>query len=367
MKTFIWNLAICMITLTSTFGADTPEPNGPRLRDIVEEHYPDGTVYIGGTTGWEKLPKGDGTLLDREFSYVCPENDFKQHAIHPSPGIWNWSTADQWIQHCLDNGQVLRIHGPISPQCSRWTKEDSRTAEELSKNLDEFMTALSKRYNGYPHVKWMDVVNETVLPSGAWFGPKDGVGEWENPWPKIGFDETHPLRPPLYIKQAFEIANRYAPDIEQIINQHGGMEEKMWDKVKATVRYLRENNLRVDGIGWQAHINVGWEKKSLNIRRLKELIKWAHGNNLSFHVTEMNVWLDPSNPDYEAQADTFAAVLKALLENRQTGQVTWNTWNLSDATAWEENRDKKGCIFFDDMSPKPAYYAIRKTLLEEAN
>ena len=363
MKTLLLNTAALMAACLSTFGLEPPEPDGPRLREILERHDPSGSLYMGGTTGWGKRASGAGIILDREFNYACPENDFKQQAIHPAPGIWRWTNADRWAQHCRENGQLLRLHGPISPQCSRWTKDDARTADELSRNLEEFMTALCKRYNGHPAVKWMDVVNETVLPNGSWFGPKPGTGEWENPWPLLGVDESHPLRPPLYIKRAFEIANRHAPDIEQIINQHAGMEEPMWDKVKATVLYLRENNLRVDGIGWQAHINVGWEKEPGNIRRLKNLIEWAHENNLSFHVTEMNVWLDPLNPDYKAQARTFAAVLMTLLKERHSGQVTWNTWNISDATAWSKNRAKRGCIFDEKMEAKPAYYAIQRVLL----
>jgi endo-1,4-beta-xylanase len=355
---------LLMLTLCTTVYGEPPEPSGSRLRTIVEKQFPEGGVYIGGTTGWNKLKDGDDILLNREFSTVCPENDFKQHTIHPSPGIWNWRLADHWIQHIRDNNQVLRIHGPISPQCSPWTKNDARTAEELRTNLNEFMTALCERYNGKPGIRWMDVVNETVLPNGSWFGPKDGTDDWENPWPLIGFDETHPLRPPLYIKQAFEISNHCAPDIQQIINQHGGMQELMWEKIKATVFYLREHGLRVDGIGWQAHIDVGWENEADNLKRLTQLIRWAHDNRLSFHITEMNVWLDPETPDYEAQARTFSAVLNILLASRHTGEVSWNTWNLSDVNAWEKERHKRGCIFFDDRSAKPAYYAIQKVLLE---
>ena len=37
-----------------------------------------------------------------------------------------------------------RLHGPISPQCSKWAKDDSRTAEELKQNLFEYMTAQCK-------------------------------------------------------------------------------------------------------------------------------------------------------------------------------------------------------------------------------
>ena len=350
------------VLLCSNAIADPPEPNGPRLRDIIEKNTALHGFYIGGTTGHEKLHKGPGTILAREFNYACPENDFKQNRIHPWPGKWNWDSADSWIEFCKEHNQQIRIHGPISPQCSEWAKNDSRTAEELSRNLEEFMTALCKRYNGNPQVRWMDVVNETVLPNGRWFGPKDGTDDWENPWPLIGFDETHPLRPPLYIKQAFKISNRYAPDILQIINQHGSMEQPMWKKVKALIPYLRESGLRVDGIGWQAHIDVGWEKVPENPEKLHALIDWAHENGLSFHITEMNVWLDPAKPDYEAQSDTFAAVLNVLLDHHDTGEVTWNTWNISDATAWIQNRDKRGCLFDESMTAKPAYYAIQKNL-----
>ena len=45
---------------------------------------------------------------------------------------------------------------------------------------------------------------------------------------------------PLYITKAFEIANKYAPNISLVFNQHGGMEPKMWDNVKKTILYLRD-------------------------------------------------------------------------------------------------------------------------------
>ncbi len=337
-------------------------PDGRRLREIVAEKFPGGSFYIGGTTGWKKRPEGSGVIIDREFNYVCPENDYKQSTAHPEPGKWNWELGDAWVKHCEQTKQVIRLHGPISPQCSRWAKDDARTAEELQENLVEFMTAQCKRYDKYEHVKWMDVVNETISRNGEWFGPKKGTDKWENPWPKLGYDETHPLRPPLYIKLAFEIANEHAPNTKLIINQHGGMEPKMWAKVRALVSYLREQNLRVDGIGWQAHIDTGFEKKPEHMKELHDLVEWAHANKLSFHVTEMNAWLKGEKKDYNAQAETFAAILSALLEHRDNGEVTWNVWNITDALAWTKNRDKHGTLFDFDGKAKPAYYAIQKVL-----
>jgi len=342
--------------------ADGPMPEGRRLRAIVVEKFPDGNFFIGGTTGWAKRARGSGVIIDREFNYVTPENDFKQSTAHPAPGKWNWERGDAWVKHCAEQNQVIRLHGPISPQCSQWAKDDRRTAEELKQNLIEYMTEQCKRYDKYAHVKWMDVVNETVTRNGKWFGPKEGVDQWENPWPKIGFDEEHPLKPPLYIKMAFAIATEHAPNTKLIINQHGGMEEAMWEKVKALVPYLREQGMRVDGIGWQAHVDTGFENEEGNMERLYELIDWAHSNKLSFHVTEMNSWLKGSNKDYEAQAKTFAAIVKALLEHRDNGEVTWNVWNITDGLAWTKNRDKEGTLFDVNGKAKPAYYSIQNLL-----
>jgi GH35 family endo-1,4-beta-xylanase len=227
------------------------------------------------------------------------------------------------------------------------------------------MTALCKRYNGVPQVKWMDVVNEIIEPrKNVWFGPKRGTDKWENPWTLLGFDTSDPLQPPRYIKLAFEIANQHAPEIEQIINQHGSVRPEVWDRIFDLVDYLRGHGLRVDGIGWQAHVNLGWEKEGTNLKDFEALITRAHAKDLSFHVTENNVWLRKKK-DYAAQAETFATILRTLISKRHSGVVTWNVWNLSDDDSWARNKHLDGCIFDYDYAPKPSYYALRQVLLEQ--
>jgi len=351
------------VMLAAGLSAAPPVPGGERLRQVVAENFADGRVFIGGTTSWWGLKGSAGVVLAREFSYATPENTFKQHNIHPEPGVWRWDGVDGWIRFAQRHGQTIRVHGPVSPQCSVWAKTDTRTAEELEKNMTAYFTALCKRIDPVSCIRWMDVVNETVSRDGSWFGPSPGTDEWENPWPKIGFDESVPLRPPLYIKRAFEIAKRHAPHKKLVFNQHGGMEPAMWEKAKATVEYLREQGLRVDGIGWQAHVAVGFEKEDGNLARLRSLIDWTHARGMEFHVTEMNVWIkDAEDPGLlKAQAETFSAVVRILLEHRGGGVVTWNTWNLRDP-GHNKKRKRHGCIFNDDFTPRPAYHAIRKLL-----
>ena len=95
----------------------------------------------------------------------------------------------------------------------------------------------------------MDVVNETVLRNGNWF-KKPGDSSWENPWTQIGFNEDGI---PLYIIKAFEIANRYAPNVKLVYNHNGGMEKPMWLKVINTIKYLRNLGFLM---AWRQEIGV---------------------------------------------------------------------------------------------------------------
>jgi GH35 family endo-1,4-beta-xylanase len=341
-------------------GAELPVPSGPRFKDLAPI---DGSarLLVGASIDVKCLETQSEANLKRDFQFLTPANEFKQAAVHPEPGVWRWKKADQMSEYCAQRGYLVRLHAPLSPQCSAWAEEDHRTPEELLQNLEEYMTAVCQRYNGKPHVRWMDVVNETVTDKGEWFGPKPGVGKWQNPWTQIGFDDSHPLRPPLYIKRAFELANQHAPDIKLLINQHAGMEQSMWEKIKATVLYLREKGLRIDGIGWQGHVDAGWELDPDNLRRLNELIAWAHANQLEFHVTENTVWMKGKNIDNEAaQAATFAAIVRTLIQHRHDGVVTWNAWQLRDQDI--QRPELKGTMFHADGSPKQAYFAVQREL-----
>lgn len=339
------------------------EPAGRRLRDIVAEDYPEGSLFIGATDGSDSFTAGvtnDSLVLDREYMYVTPENDFKQHTIHPEPGAWDWSRPDPWMQHAAESDQVLRMHCPMGPQCSVWAREDHRTAAELEQNLREFMQAVCVRYNGEPRVLWMDVVNETVI-RGDWHRNKEGSETWECPWFLMGQDGD-PNETPRYVRIAFEIATRHAPDIKLVFNHHEGPNVgASWERIKRTVAYLRGLGLRVDGIGWQAHVDAGVDTPE-NLDMLRALIDWAHANDLEFHVTEASVWLKNGNTpeEREKQAATYASILGVLLEKRATGVVAWNTWHIADVRTW--HAEWFPALFDATYRAKPAYHAVQEVL-----
>ncbi|MBI9018164.1 MAG: endo-1,4-beta-xylanase [Phycisphaerae bacterium] len=355
--------------------ADSIERKGRGLRDIVAEKCPGDNVYIGAATGIGQTNGPIGKILKQEFSYLTPENDFKQHLIHPQPGKWNWKNADAWVKFAKENKQVIRIHGPISPQCSRWANDDSRTAKELETNLKEYMTAMCKRYNSHHKtVRWLDVVNETVSNSGKWMMPLAGTDKWENPWPKIGFEKDIPPQftalkdgVPLYIIQAFEIANKEAPNIKLVINQHGNLDEKVWAKIKDLVLYLRWRGLRVDGIGWQGHVKYmhdkNWSTDGKNLKYLSGLIAWAHKNKLEFHVTENNIHDKVTEPDKpEEYAQVIGNILKTVLAHRDTGVVTWNLWGINDRPHYNQKELVIRSLWDKNNVPNKSYYRVQEIL-----
>lgn len=357
---FVWVVFACALRVSTAADTYAPTLQGERFKDLVP-FDPTAQFIIGATFNYPHLGTAAEDIFKDDFQVLTPGNAFKQTAVHPRPGVWGWKKADAMVGYAKEHGYVMRLHAPISPQCSAWAEEDHRTAEELLQNLEEYVAGLCGRYKGEEFIRWIDVVNETITREGEWFGPKPGVGKWQNPWTQIGFDERHPLRPPIYIKRTFEIASKHVPDKKLLFNQHGGMEKAMWDRAKATVDYLRESNVQIDGVGWQAHVSAGWEKIPGNMQSLDRLIRWTHARGLEFHVTENTVWMDdPQIGTQKAQAETFRAIVAKLAEHSKRGVVVWNVWQLCDSHI--QRPQKKGTMFNTSFQPKQSYYAVQDVL-----
>ena len=321
---------------------------------------------IGATLNHHELGGEKEELFLKDFKFLTPANAAKQQRVYPRPGVWQWDRIEEFLEFSKGHNLTLRVHGPISPQASKWAKEDHRTAQELEKVMVEFMTASAIRYNEEPTVKYMDVVNETILPDGSWFGPKPGTNSWENPWLTIGLDENGF---PKYIVKAFEIATKYASNVKLVYNQNAGMQKPMWNKVKETILYLRSKGLRVDGIGWQGHLKLSRttgdfiENTDHALTELSKLIDWAHANDLDFHVTELDYKvIDKSKleDEFQTQAILYQKIVNVLQSKTGTGVVTLNLWDMGE-------RFKKPNIYFQSIydkeyNPTPAYNVIKNAL-----
>ena len=335
------------------------------FKNLIEK--PQNKLKIGATLNHYGLNSKKEELFLKDFKFLTPANAAKQSRLHPNPDVWQWDRTEDFLEFSKDNQLTVRIHGPISPQASKWAKEDHRTAKELEGVMVDFMTASAKRYNQEPNVKYMDVVNETILPNGDWFGPKKGTNLWENPWLKMGLDKNGF---PNYIVKAFEIATEHAPNVKLVYNQNAGMQKPMWNKVKETILYLRSKGLRVDGIGWQGHLKLSRttgqfvDNTDQAMLDLSKLIDWAHANNLDFHITELDYKVsDLSNlsNELQLQAELYQKIINVLQSKVDSGVVTLNLWDLGQ-------RLKKPSTYFQSIydanfNPTPAYTIIKNAII----
>jgi len=336
------------------------------IKTIVAENYPKNTFVVGATLSYNDFETVTEALFLKDFDYATSRNFAKQPYVHPEPGVWRWGRIEQAVSFADANNIQLRLHSPISPQASKWALNDDRTAEELSLNMEEYMTALCNKINVLSSVKWMDVVNETIERDGNWFMDKPGITSWENPWVKMGYDANNV---PLYITKAFEISNELAPNVGQIYNQHGGMEPAMWEKVKETILYLKSRGIKIDGLGWQCHLkpNSRVVDAPENLEYLANLIDWAHANDLSFHITEMDYHIKSETnfvAEYSAQADAYTAILEVLAKKTTSGLVTCNFWGITDK---DDAKNTHRYLYDEQMKEKPVYHAIKKVLYDQSN
>ena len=256
----------------------------------------------------------------------------------------------------------MRVHGPISPQASKWVKDDLRTKEELSNILEEYLTELCKKVNKEKSVKWMDVVNETVLRNGNWFAEKPGNNQWENPWTQIGINDDGF---PKYIVKSFEIANKNAPNVKLVYNHNGGMEKVMWEKIMETITYIKSKGLRIDAIGWQAHLRTN-SLSNEDLEYLDYLIEWAHKNNLEFHITELNLWVKEENPNLDSvqniQSELYEKIINKMISKKNNGVVALNFWGMKDRKGAHKLNRNILSIYDQSLIPNPALNTIKRTL-----
>lgn len=366
------------------------------IRQIMDKYYPNGRFHVGAASKkvYFTTPDSNAMRFFKEFSYNTPENSFKQSTVYGKPNTaWDAKEYRYFIEKARENKQVIRVHGPISPQASAWAKDDSRKAKELEDMMTYFMTEMSKEAEANKDVvKWMDVVNETLntgnvkslnydatggedtirFEKGSWMGPKKGTTSWENPWTIMGFDtlqlKGEKFVMPKYITKSFEIAHKYAPSIKKIWNTHGKTIELIgFKKQKKAISYLRSKGLAVDGIGWQAHVKLGWEKDPNNIKDLETMIDWCYQNKLEFHVTELDVQVANGTDTAKLQntrteqAETINAVVEVLLKKIGKGAVGVNFWTKYDRYA---DGGTVGCLFDTSEKPNIAYFKLKELLIK---
>jgi endo-1,4-beta-xylanase len=234
--------------------------------------------------------------------------------------------------------------------------------------MKKHITTVVSRYKG--RVKSWDVVNEAFMDDGSWR---------QSPFFKIiGKD---------YIKLAFQFAHEADPDAQLIYNDYSMAHKGRRDAVVKMVNDLKQQGVKIDGIGMQAHLIMDFP----TLEDEEQSILAFAGTGAKVMITEMDLTILPS-PDQNNGADvSLKFAYKKDMNPYPNGlpdsiATAWNNrmadffrlflkhhdkisrvtiWGVSDAQTWRNNWPIRGrkdypLLFDRNLKPKPIVEIIMK-------
>jgi endo-1,4-beta-xylanase len=310
------------------------------LRSLAEKRG----IYIGAAVAVGPLRNEPlyRRTAEREFNMIVAENAFKWSSLRPSRTKFDFKEADFLVKFAAANKMKLRGHTLVwHRQLPKWLTEGNFTRDETIALLKEHIQTLVGRYRG--KIDAWDVVNEAI-------DDRTGKFRTDSFWHRrLGAD---------YIKLAFEFARAADPDAALYYNDYSAetMNAKS-DGVYELLRELKNEGVKIDGVGWQMHeidgFRIGPEHRA-NAKRLAAL-------GLELSITEMDVRIKlPATPEaLRRQADAYRDAADFCLAEPACKALV--LWGLTDKHSWipKEFKETGDALIFDRFyRPKPAFAAL---------
>ena len=316
-------------------------------------------------------------LLRSQFSYLTPENCMKPAAVQNKEGEFKFGGPDRFMKMARENGKKVVGH------CLVWAKDD-RTPEWFFKDGDKPVSKelLLKRMKTHidtvigrygDEIDQWDVVNEALA---------DGGTTWRESGWRTACDSD-------FIVKAFEYARAADPNALLVYNDYRSELPGKRENLFKLIKYLKSKNAPVDAIGLQGHYefdDVPYEDLDFTLNEIRKLglkvvisevdidiVKrgkwWADGNKHREELKSFNPYKDGCPPEIlKRQAEQYAKLFKVYAKHADIiERVTF--WNLHDGQSWLNyfpwNRENHPVLFDRAAAAKPAFYSVRKVLLEK--
>lgn len=318
--------------------------------------------------------KSELALIAANFNSITPENQLKWQYIHPSPGKFDFTAADQYVNFGEQHNMVVIGHTLVwHRQTPGWVFADEKgkpvDRDTLLARMKEHIYTVVGRYKG--RIKGWDVVNEAVNADGSMR---------QSPWLKIiGAD---------YVARAFQFAHEADPSAELYYNDYALEDSPKRAGAVRLMEQLKKQNVPIAGIGLQGHNRLDWpslEQQDITISTFAKLGLRVNITELDVDVLpvvsedigptmkltdELQVSLNPFRGGLTAaisteQAKRYAALFNVYLKYRDViDRVT--LWGVTDADSWLNNWPVRGrtnypLLFDRGGQPKEAFTAVLKT------
>ncbi|KAK1993762.1 hypothetical protein LX36DRAFT_729181 [Colletotrichum falcatum] len=281
-----------------------------------------------------------------EFGIVVPENSMKWAQTEPRQGQFTLADADAVAANAKANGQMLRCHTLTwHSQLPEFVSAGSWTRETLSAVIETHISHVVGHFKGACY-SW-DVVNEALADDGSL---RDSVFSRV-----LGRD---------FLALSFRAAAAADPGAKLYYNDFGlEFGSAKTDGAAGIARDLRAAGARIDGLGFQAHLEVG---RAPPRRLLSAVLGRFTGMGLEVALTELDIRharVPADNDALQQQARDYAGVVQACVD--VDGCVGVVVWQFTDKYSWVPGTfpgTGDACLYDDAMRPKPAYAAVAGVL-----
>jgi endo-1,4-beta-xylanase len=342
------------------------------------------------------------SILNQDFNLIVAENEMKWNQVETAKGVYNFSNIDKIIDYAVKNGHVVHGHTLVwYSNIPDWvnTYLESLPIDQRPTALDDilknYITTVVSKYKD-KIVSW-DVVNEVIADEPQWaIEPKSGYRDGSV------FQKYLPDRDdngvPDYIELAFKYAHEADPNSKLYYNDYNieylnttkinDLKQEKLDLVNKKsqaafnmVQALIKNKVPINGVGIQAHItsksvldNQFEDQNSIRNYPVYKTMKAYQDLGMELRISEMDVRVSaespakPSDGDLSKQASTYS---NYLLSCKLIDSCTsFTVWQFSDNFVWYgknfpgKKEDYHPNLFDRNYQPKPAYFALLKTLNE---
>ena len=260
-------------------------------------------------------------------------------------------TMMQWAK---DNGLSMRGHTLVwYSQTPDWifhedfdTKKDLVSRDVMLERMDSFIQQVFAKLDelGYTDIFYAyDIVNE------AWM--EDGTMR-QNRYTEIIGDD--------YLWQAFNIANKYAPESIDLYYNDYNEQFKTQTLVDFVETLKDENgNYLIDGIGLQAHLYT-----SDDLEDYLACVETLGATGLKVQLTELDVclgaylnYLEATDDNLKEQGRYYYDLINGLFELKDAGKVNLDAltfWGFYDSMSWR--KEASPLLFDQKFQPKYAFF-----------
>jgi endo-1,4-beta-xylanase len=306
-------------------------------------------IRIGAATG-SSFQRTDGvgtslrTILAREFDMVWSGNFLKFSVLRPGPGIYDFTWADSMVAFAQAHGMAVRGHTFVwHNQLPGWLTGGAWSPTQVDSILADHITTVMLRYKG--RIGIWDVVNEAVD---------------DNALPRVTYWSTH--LGAGYIERAFRLARAADSTALLFYNDYNieGTNAKA-DSVYAMLADLKGRGVPIDGIGMQAHFQVGRLPAVADL--VSNFTRFAQ-LGLKVEITELDIrmTLPATSQILAQQAFDYATIFNACLltpgcDAVELGGVYDGNWSSPNGSS-----EGAALLFDESFNPKPAYTAVNTLL-----